>query len=577
MPDPQTQEQEIDLTHYLDILLRRRWIVLATLTIVFLSTALFTFTQQPVYQASTLLVIEKERSSGGAVYANGAMIESSNDDYYQTQYKLMKSESLLQKVYDELKLAQTQDFKTLDSLKKAVTIAPVMRSRLVNVKADSHSPSLAAKITNTLAQQFVEDNLANQLFISKEVLQALQVKDSDPASRRMHESLPAVVNNSLIQNLKADYAKLQSQTADMSKRYMDKHPAMTSLRSNMAALQSQIQSETDKIVQSLKTELSGQLKGNNVRIIDLAKSPKEPIRPKKLKYLLLGAMVGSALGFLLALLVEMLDQSIRTQEDVESKINQPYLGTVPLYPLKQDQRVYHTLLAKETSLTSESVRNMRTMIDFAGVSEGAKQFLVTSSVQEEGKTYVGSNLATAFAQLGEKVLYIDGDLRRPKIHKNFHISAKHGLSDFLVSGKDVEELDGLIQTTNVPGLHVLVCGTRPPNPSELLNTPRLAAVVAWAKKHFARVVVDCTPMFPIHDTLLWGRHIPNAIFVVRYGKTRINLVRNAVERMQTGGIKPLGVAINAARPGSLAYASYGYYYKQYYHDYRAEPTDTPVA
>ena len=470
MSDPQTQEQEIDLAHYLDILLRRRWIVLATLTIVFLSTALFTFTQQPVYQASTLLVIEKERGGNPLVSAGGTLIEASNDDYYQTQYKLMKSESLLQKVYDLLNLSLNQDFKTLDSLKSAVTISPVMRSRLVNVKVESHDPALATQITNTLAQQFVEENLANQLFISKEVLEALQAKGDDPASRRMHESLPAVVNNKLIQDLKADYARLQSQVADMSKRYMDKHPAMTSLRSNMAALQVQIQSETDKVVQSLKTELSGQLKGNNVRVIDLAKVPQRPIKPKKSRNMIIGAFSGIVFGFFLALLVEMLDQSIRTQEDVENKLSQPYLGTVPLYPLKEDQRVYHTLLAKETSLTSESIRNMRTMIDFAGVSDSAKQFLVTSSVQEEGKTYVGSNLVTAFAQLGEKVLFIDGDLRRPKIHKNFHISTKHGLSDFLVSGKDVEELEGLIQTTNVPGLHVLACGTRPPNPSELLNT-----------------------------------------------------------------------------------------------------------
>lgn len=566
MSDSSTAD-ELDLTHYLDVLLRRRWIVAAAAVIVFTTTLLVTFSMRPVYQASALLIIEKERGSSAAT-ENGALIENSNDDYYQTQYKLLQSETLLKKVYTELSLDGREDFagaRGFEKFQKAITISPVLRSRLVYVRADSHDRALAALIANQIAGDFVDENLANQLFISKEVLQALQMKDG----RTAYESLPAVVNNQLIQTLKGEYAKLQSQYAEMSQRYTDRHPALIQVKSNMLALQGQIQTETDRIVQSLKTELSGQLKGNNVRVIDAADVPEKPVRPRKLMNLALGLLGGLTLGIALAFLAEVLDQSVRTQDDVEQRLGQPFLGVIPQAVLG-DGKVYKPLLAKELSLTSEAFRNLRTMIDFAGVGGKAKALIVTSTVQGEGKTYVASNLAVALAQLGESVLLIDGDLRRPQIHRTFGLSQERGISDFLSMGKDAQELEGLIQKTDVPGLKALPCGPRPPNPSELLNTPRLEALVAWARGRFDRVVVDCTPMFPINDTLLWGRHIKSAVFVARYGRTRTPLILDAAKKLVTGGMKVLGVAVNSARQGGLSYSSYGYYYQQYDQHYHQE-------
>lgn len=565
MADPTTSE-ELDFSHYLDVILRRRWVVVAAFTMVFVSTALVTFTTRRVYQATSLLVIEKER--GGGVIQNGSMVENSNEDYYQTQYKLLQSRSLLEKVYADLKLGETEDFKNprgIHKLQSAVSIAPVIRSRLVNVRVESHDPKLAASIANRLSESFVEQNLASQLFISKEVLQALQAKGGDSNAA----DLPAVVNNALIQTLKGDYSKLQSTYAELYARYTDKHPAVIRVKSSMIALDAQIRAETARIVSSMKTELSGQLKGNNVRIIDVALIPETPIKPKRRTALVLGFLGGLAVGFGLAFLVEMLDQSVRTQEDVENKLNLPFLGQIPL-SADTAGGVYKALLSKELSLTSEAVRNLRTMVDFAAMPQNIKIIMVTSTVQDEGKSYVASNLAVAFSQLGEKILLITGDLRRPSIHKNFGISTERGLSDFLAKGRNVDELAELMQESAVPGVTILACGPRPPNPSELLNTPRLAALIAWAKANYDRVIVDCTPMFPIHDTLLWGRHVNAAVFVVRYGSTRAPLVVKACQRLQEGGVKILGAVVNAARPGGLTYSSYGYYYQQYHESYQHE-------
>lgn len=569
----QTTTEELDFSHYLDVILRRRWVVFTASIIVFFSTLIYTFTTRPIFQASSLLVIEKER--GGGVQ-NGSMVENSNDDYYQTQYKLLQSRSLLQRVYADIVLDKTEDFaepRGILKLQNAVTISPVLRSRLVNVRVESHDAKLAAAIANRLSDAFVEQNLANQLFISKEVLQTLQAKGGDSNAA----DLPAVVNSPLIQSLKGEYAKLQSSYAELYSRYTEKHPAVIRVRSSMIALDSQIRAETARIVASMKTELSGQLKGNNVRVIDTALPPEKPIRPKKLASLLLGLIGGLAVGVGLAFLIELLDQSVRTQEDVENKLGLPFLGQIPFVASGHGGSVYATLLKKELSLTSEAVRNLRTMVDFAGLPQNIKTILVTSTVQDEGKSYVASNLAVAFSQLGEKVLLITGDLRRPSIHKNFKVSTERGLSDFLAKGQRVEELADLVHKSEVPGVDVLSCGPRPPNPSELLNTPRLGALVTWAKSNYDRVIIDCTPMYPIHDTLLWGRHVNAAIFVVRYGRTRAPLVAKACQRLVEGGVKILGAVVNAARPGGLTYSAYGYYYQQYYHAYEQEasgPRDT---
>ncbi len=564
----QNDSSTSEATRNLDLLLRRRWVIAAGFLATILATIALTWFRTPIYQSSALLLIEKERG-GGAALANGVLVENSNEDYYQTQYRMLKSESLLGEVYRRLELDKVPEFanpKGVQRLDRSIIISAIARSRLVYVRAEATDPRLATSISNTLAQTFVEQNLGNQLFISKEVLRALQVDRENPGDRSIYEALPAVVGNQLLQTLKAEYAKLQAQAANLSAQYTGRHPAMQAMRANMAALRGQIEGETDKIVQSVRTELSGQLRGNNVRIVDPATQPDSPIRPQRVRAALMGAFLGVLIGLMLAVLVEALDQTIRSEHDVESKLERPFLGMIPEHP-KTNDVVYTPLIAPQPSLTSEGFRNLRTLVDLASAEGRSKAIMVTSTVQEEGKTYVSSNLAVAFAQLGEKVLIIDGDLRRPRIHSNFRISSRDGLSQYLASASKAEDAAQYIQPTQVPGLSALPCGPRPPNPAELLNTPRLAALIAWSMAHYDRVVVDCTPMFPISDTLLLGRHVRSCVFTVRFGITRAPLVRTALQRLESGGVKLLGVAINGATAGGLTYAGSGYYY-QYYRSYK---------
>jgi capsular exopolysaccharide synthesis family protein len=554
-------DDDISLGQYLEIVSRRRWIVLAVSVLVFAAAASYAFLWPPVFRATTVLNIEKESKT--SVQTN-PMLDGQDDEYFDTQFKLITSETALRRVYADLKLASTQDFGSgLEALKGAVTVTRVPRTRLANVNVDSTNPQLAMELSRTLSQYFVEQNLNSQLFMSKDVLDALQSRMKGGDAEHVSESLPSVVNNLLIQDIKKQIISSEAQLADLRMKYTDSHPIIISLKSRIASMHKVLDAEVSNIVSSLKTELSGQLRANNVRIIDLPQLPDRPVRPRKSLALAFGVLGGLALGVFAALLFEMLDQTVRTQDDVEKRVGIPFMGQIPYARHKKGQAIFAPLLSSDVSLLSEAFRNLRTMLGFAAV-DGEPVLLLTSSVQEEGKSFVAANLAVVLSQLGKKVLVVDGDLRRPRLHTNLRVSSEKGLCDFLSgSVKDPEEL---VQKSEVPGLDVITCGPRPPNPAELLNTEQLGRFVAWARGRYDRVVVDCPPVFPISDILLWGRHVKPVVFVTRYGRTHVPLIKTAVARLRASGVRLLGGVVNGAKAGTMSYAD-GRYYEAYYRDY----------
>ncbi|PIR15181.1 MAG: hypothetical protein COV48_15800, partial [Elusimicrobia bacterium CG11_big_fil_rev_8_21_14_0_20_64_6] len=450
IPDAE-QDVEINLAQYVEMLSRRRWIVVSITAAVFLSAAAYAFLSTPVFRAGTLLNVERANKG---IAQQGIGVESDDDEYFQTQYKLITSDTSLDRAYAALKLANSRDFSSgLQSLRDAVTIVPVPKTRLCYVNADSTDPKLAMELSRTLSEYFVEQNLNNQMFMSKDVLDALQMRAKGVDAQRINESLPSVVNNKLVQDIKGQIFSAEAQLADLRMKYTASHPVVRSLQSRIASMRAVLTTEVNNIVQSLKTELSGQLQGNNVRIIDPPKLPVKPIRPRKALALVFGLLGGLILGIFTALIIEMLDQTVRTHEDVERKLGLPFLGLIPYTRHKKNAKVFEQLLSSDVSLLSEAFRNLRTMIGYAEAVEGEPVILVTSSVQEEGKSFVAANMAVALSQLGQKVLLIDGDLRRPRQHRNFHLSNEVGVSDFL-SGA-VASPEDIIQKSGVVNLDII--------------------------------------------------------------------------------------------------------------------------
>lgn len=571
------QSQELDFRELVQIVFKRFWLISILAAVGVIAALLVNTFMRPAYRATALLMINQENA--GKIEAHPYASFTAEEDYYRTQYKLLESRSLLEKVYRQMDLNQYEEFANpngLTKLQKALKIAPITRSRLVEVSVGSYDPQLAQEIANTLVNTFVADNVSNRVFMGQDVIKALESTEKSAEEQELLNSMPQVVNSDFIKSLKQQSSQLSGQLARLSAKYTPQHPEVISVAKQLAAVNAQINTETRRMVQSIKIELSGQFSGNNIRVIDPAITPKNPVRPRKLVNLLIGLLAGTVLGFLAAFALEFLDQSIKSSEDLETKLGLPYLGFVPVEKNKKRSSEYAPMLSGTNSLLAENVRNIRTMLDFSLAQQHNAPILITSSLQGEGKSHLSSNLLVALAQTGKKVLLVDGDLRRARLHKAFKLSPDKGLSSLWDADPKKADYAANVQTVkDVPNLFVMTAGHRPPNPAELLNTPKLADFLAWACKHYDQVVVDCPATLPVSDTLLWGKYIPRAIFVLQYGKTNAKLAKLALDKLQKADVKILGAVLSQYKPEGLSYGRYGRYSYQYSYDSEENKEDTP--
>ncbi|MEK7474141.1 MAG: polysaccharide biosynthesis tyrosine autokinase [Candidatus Coatesbacteria bacterium] len=565
IPPPQAPdtapELSIDLWHLWRVIRRRRQIIGAVASLIVIVTAIAVLSMRAEYESKALVLIEKVGSN--ALERDGVSMDSTQDDYYQTQYAILQSRSLAQAVFDDLKLGLYREFQGGDavgSLQKAhIRIEPVRRTRLVSIVGVSRDPKLAADIANSGARKFIEQNLENKLFLSKALLKSLDGK----VPQSVKESLPAVVGSPLIQTLKGQLASLQGEWAELSSRYRPEHPRMQQLKARMTAVNGQIEREVDHIVESLKIQLGGEFKGSNVRIVDEARAPDWPTRPRRFRIMALAVLLGLAAGVGVGLIVDRWDLTVRTAEDVEGMIHVPCLGLIHLIGRLEwsETAAYDSIWRDGRSVTLEAYRNLRVAVNFrlAQVT-GPKVLLVTSSIEDEGKTFVASNLARAFAAAGERVLLVDGDLRRPAVHRVFEVKVETGLSTYLSNGAgDPARID-----SSVPNLTLLPCGPVPDNAAELLHDEKIVTLLEWATKRYDRVIVDSSPLFPIADALVWGRHTHGVILVVGAGQSRVYLIQRSVHRLRESFAHVLGIVLNKAQYESFGPYGYSAYYRRYY-------------
>lgn len=558
MPD-----SDIDFHKVLQAIIRRYKIVLASTILCAGAAAIHLFTAKPVFSAKTLLLIEREGQN--SVAKEGVVAESGNEDYYQTQYEILTSRTLMSLLVEDLRLASVPEFAGPDvpaTVRGAIRISPIRRSRLVNVNAESQDPELAAKMANKLSELYIRQNLENRSYLSKEMLKAL----TDGDSRSSFESLPAVVNNPLIQELKIQEARFQSARAEFSTRYQAKHPSMLQIEGQLREVRAQIEREIRNTAESVKFQLSGQLSINNVRVIDPARVPDAPIRPRPRRGTALALIVGLAIGIVAACLVDQMDLTLRGPEDLEQTLKLPALGHVQKMVGADLSKPlgFASIWSDPRSSMAETFRNIRTAVNFrlANIREGSV-LMTTSSIKGEGKSFVSANLARSFAQAGQRTLLIDGDMRCPTVHKLFSMRVEQGLSQFLAQGSSLEEL---VVESSFPNLSILACGAVPDNPAELLNDQNVQSLLSWATTRYERIIIDSPPVFPVADSLLWGKHVHGVIFVVHSGKTRAALTTRAVHQLKTSFSNVLGGILNQM---SADGGGHGYYYGYYYGRYQA--------
>ncbi len=559
------QEETLDLSLFLEAILKH-WRLIAFIAFLgILGAVLINTLMQPRYKASVLMMIDRENS--GKIEQTSFGSWTSDEDYYRTQYQLLETRTLLEKVYQDLNLSEVPEFAgSWKTLKGALKIEPVTRSRLLNLTISSYDPQLAAKIANSVAKTFTEQNVKNRLSMASEVLTALETTEQSPEQKELLNSLPQIINSDFIKGLKREEMETSSQLSLLLGKYTNHHPEVIAVRKKLEAIQNTIDRETKRLLQSIKIDLSGQFSANNIRIIDEAVAPKNPYRPRKIFNIAIGLLAGVLLGVLITFLLEFLDQTTKTAKDIEDKFKIPLLGFVPHEKQKKGFEDYRIMLKEGNVLTAENIRNIRTMLSFSLNANQIKTLLITSSLQGEGKSFFSSSIAAAFAQVGKKVLLIDGDLRRGRLHRIFRLSNEKGLSTLWAEENSLEKFEKNIQETDVKGLSVLTSGPRPANSSELLSTPLLKNLIEKLTSSFDLIIVDCPASLPVADTFIWGQIIPQAVFAVRQGKTPIKSANFTLERLKQANVKVLGGILNDCYKTGTTYGEYGYYRKYYSED-----------
>ncbi|MCP0915040.1 polysaccharide biosynthesis tyrosine autokinase [Acinetobacter indicus] len=396
--------------------------------------------------------------------------------------------------------------------------------------------------------------------------------------------------------LETQKAELEQKVAEASAKYTAEHPIMQQMNAQLSAINKKI-NELDgtlrrlpelqrqylqlfrevEVKQQLYTGLlnsyqqlriakAGEI--GNVRIVDTAVEPIEPIKPKKLQILILSIFLGGFLGTLLALLRNMLRSGVKDSTQIENELDLPVYATVPRSPvqesriklLKKKKNIPILAVKNSDDIAIESLRSMRTAIHFALSSAKNNIIMVSGPAPEVGKSFISTNLATILAQSQKRVLIIDADLRRGYLHKYFNQQAQLGLADYL-NGQT--ELSQVIKATEVSGLDVIARGKSPANPSELLSTTQFATMLNQLSEQYDHILIDTPPILAVTDGIIISQHAGVNLVIARYAKTQMKELELTINRFEQAGVQVNGIILNDIQRSSAGYG-YGYNYSYAY-------------
>lgn len=327
------------------------------------------------------------------------------------------------------------------------------------------------------------------------------------------------------------------------------------------------------------SELSDRMNRNfdssNVRPLDIALEPTVPVSPSLRKNVAAASALSLILGLALVFLLVFLDRSIKSTSDAQQATSSPVLGIIPILDDRElpngDDRARDLYVhSHPTSRVAECCRSLRTNILFSAADRQIKTIVVSSANPREGKTTSCIYLGTTMAQSGQKVLLIDTDMRRPRLHVSLGVPRQSGLSNLIVGDRDY---DDVIKTTHIPNLFVLPCGPLPPNPAELLMTQRFEAVLEELAKRFDRIILDSPPLQVVTDAVVLSKlkGTDGVILVAQAGKTPRDDIKRSARQIKNVGGTIFGVIVNAIEPDSRS----GYYYSYYgYTEKSPEPTQS---
>jgi capsular exopolysaccharide synthesis family protein len=309
------------------------------------------------------------------------------------------------------------------------------------------------------------------------------------------------------------------------------------------------------MVRELETSEAGAVPDARVVVEQRASIPAAPVVPETMKNLLTGLGLGILLGVGLAVFRESLDNTIKSREEVENIVGAGLVGSIPLdKELRKDAAIG---FESDNTAIAEAFRKLRTNLQFLAVDNPPRVIVVTSSMPSEGKSTTAINIALALAEADHNVLIIDGDMRRPTLHKNLDLVQPVGFSTVLSGGANLEDA---LQKTRFTGLTALTSGAIPPNPSELLGSMAAKKLLKEMRGQFDYVIVDSTPLLAVTDAAILAAGADGVLLIARYGQTKREQLTHAASSLRDVGATLLGAVITMLPMRASASYSYNYYY-----------------
>ncbi len=304
--------------------------------------------------------------------------------------------------------------------------------------------------------------------------------------------------------------------------------------------------------------VTGSVTANNISIVDRASPPEKPSKPNLILNIALAAVLGLGLGLVAAFVLEALDETLATPDDVENKLGVSVLGVIPL--LDKGKTTAEALVDLRSGF-SEAYYSLRTALQFSTPDGAPSSLLVTSARPAEGKSTTAYAIALNLARVGRRVLLVDGDLRNPSMHRVVGVENERGMSNLLSGSAD---LASVVQGTKTENLMFIPCGPLPPNPAELWGGDRLRQVLAEAREGFDHVVIDGPPVLGFADSPLLAAAVGGVVFVIESRGTRRGQARGALRRLKVGQAHLLGLVLSKFSAKSTSYGGYDYAYDYKY-------------
>ena len=594
----------MEIKNYISIALQWAWLLILGLILGAAGAYAFSYYETPAYRASTRVqVISAPKNSGSD------LSYISDQQLSQTYVQTIKTRPILQQVSQEL---------GYEVQAKQISTSMLANTQLIDIAIEDSDPQRAADIANTLVNVFAklnsekqalryadsETSLKNQITQIEKQISALQDQTSAEGMAKFEENLTRTKSEMKrlqdeILTLQADITSLSRpvlvgratatpqplvETAISEKNFQldqlqNTYNQYSQIYNNLVVMgenaintntTSQQTQTTMALYQQIRANLLSSYENirmarlnstSNIISIEPAIAPSLPIRPQTLNNTGLGAILGLMLAAGIAFLIEYLDDTLKTAEQIGQVLGLPVIGYIANFEHKGASAY---VAENPRSPVSEAFRTLRTNLEFAAVDQPIKTLLVVSAHPLEGKSTIAANLAVTLAQGGKHVFLMDADLRRPNVHRFFNLTNRTGLSDLF---RDTLSLADVTRAWRDPNLCIVTSGDIPPNPADLLSSKKMESILKTAKQTADIVIIDAPP-FVVADASILASRVDGVLLVIQPGKTPTDAAISTIEQMKRSGARVIGVVMNRIpRNRPYYYGGYRHYNAYYKGDY----------